>query len=151
MKTHRLLFWVLFCIGLAIYVGAFFLPAVGEQHGPGGVRGYICAEIALVTPWGHDGWDILHDYPFRYFCLLISGWINPIFLITALLLLVNKARKLAAVLRIILLMMIPFCWIVFHYENLSPRLGHFLWILGMLLVLFANKISTDRVPSSNPQ
>jgi hypothetical protein len=48
-------------------------------------------------------------------------------------------------------MMIPFCWIVFHYENLSPRLGHFLWILGMLLVLFANKISTDRVPSSNPQ
>ncbi len=139
MKTHRLLFWILFCIGFVVYVGAFFLQAVGDQHGPGGVRGYICAEITLVTPWGHDGWDILHDYPFRYFCLLISGWINPIFVITTVLLLTRKAARLASLLRIILLMMIPCCWGVFHYENLRPRLGHFLWIFGMLLVLFSNK------------
>jgi hypothetical protein len=31
--------------------------------------------------------------------------------------------------------MIPFSWVIFHYENYCPREGHFLWILGMLLVL----------------
>src|SRR5258708_16745788 len=139
MKTHRLVFWMVVCVGLVVYGGAFFLQAVGDLQSAGGVRGYICAEITLVTPWGHDGWGVLHDYPVRYLCLLISGWINPVFVITTVLLLIKRALKLAGVLRIILLMMIPFCWAVFHYEHLRPRIGHFLWILGMLLVLFANK------------
>jgi hypothetical protein len=40
--------------------------------------------------------------------------------------------------------MAPFCWVVFHYENLYPREGYFLWILGMLLALFSPNLAIRR-------
>ncbi len=46
-----------------------------------------------------------------------------------------------AVLRIVVILMIPFCWVVFHYESLHPREGHFVWIIGMLLVLFSPELA----------
>jgi hypothetical protein len=51
------------------------------------------------------------------------------------LILLRKAAKLASVLRIIVILLIPLCWVVFHYENVRPREGCFLWIAGMLVVL----------------
>jgi hypothetical protein len=41
--------------------------------------------------------------------------------------------------------MIPFSWIVFYVEQLNPREGYFLWIAGMMLILF----STARSQESN--
>jgi hypothetical protein len=40
-------------------------------------------------------------------------------------------------LRNLTFLMIPLCWIVFSYEHLYPREGHVLWVLGMILTLFA--------------
>jgi len=36
--------------------------------------------------------------------------------------------------------MIPFSCVVFHYEHFYPREGYFLWVLGMLLALFADEL-----------
>ncbi len=41
--------------------------------------------------------------------------------------------------RVVVLAVIPFSWGVFYYEDLYPREGYFLWIFGMLLVLFSAK------------
>jgi len=63
--------------------------------------------------------------------------LNPLFLIAAALILLEQFQRAVAVLRIILVLMIPFCWVVFHCEALYPREGHFLWIFGMVLALFS--------------
>ena len=37
--------------------------------------------------------------------------------------------------------MVPFSWAVFVYEKLYPREGYFVWIIGMLLVLFSRELA----------
>lgn len=78
---------------------------------------------SLIKP-GHDFADIR----LAFLCLMISGWINPVFLLYLVM--------PTALLRRMVLCVIPLCWIFFFYERLIPREGHFLWLLGMLLVLF---------------
>ena len=41
-------------------------------------------------------------------------------------------------LKFVLISMIPFCWVVFYSFEIYPREGHVLWVIGMLLVLFAS-------------
>ncbi len=66
----------------------------------------------------------------EYLALVISGLINPLFLVI-LTLAAMGYQQAVAILRIILLLMIPFCWVVFYSHPLYPREGHFLWVLGM--------------------
>jgi len=124
-------------LGLSIYVVSFFLFAIGDFEGLAGpVRGYFCAEIALV-PFSEDWRSLLHEKPIEYFSLLGSGLINPVFL-TAFFLQPFRVRPRAiVVLRNLTILMIPLCWIVFRYERYYPREGHVFWIVGMLLTLFA--------------
>jgi len=86
---------------------------------------------------------MLRNNPLEFFSLLISGWINPLFLITIILMSRKRFSQPIAILKIIILLMIPFCWIVFYYEKLYPREGHFLWVIGMLLTLFSSKLRKE--------
>ena len=62
-----------------LYVGASFVPAVTFS---GSARfGFPCAWLALVVPWLGD---LVHANPPLFVSLLISGWINPVFVLTAL-------------------------------------------------------------------
>ena len=127
-------------VGLALYVGAFFLIAAHDADSSFSARGYpgwFCALITLRNPWGHEGLDLLRQSRLVYFSLLFSGWINPLFLILLLAQLVKPKGRLAFVLRILLLLMFPACWIVFISMGLRPREGYFLWTAAMLLVMFA--------------
>jgi hypothetical protein len=133
----------LFRIGLLIYILSFFLAAVagpGVQSGP--AFGYYFAFYSLGFPlW----WALGHATVFGTMELLsmaISGMINLVFLTIAILVLFNRVQLTTGVvniLRYVVLAMIPFCWVVFHFEELYPREGHFLWIVGMLLVLFSDR------------
>jgi len=134
MRIYRLLFW----LGFLLYVIAFFLPAVFET-GVAPLRGYYCALITLVQVWTREGWSLLREEPFNYISLAISGWINPLFLVSAILIPIRKAQRAVGILRTMILVMIPVCWIVFHNVKVRPREGHFLWVMGMVLVLFSNK------------
>jgi hypothetical protein len=132
--------WILVGLGMALYIGAFFLIAAHDAHTSASDRGYpgwFCAVITLINPWGHDGLTLLRESPLQYFALLFSGWINPLFLLTLLAQLVRPKGRLAFVLRIVLLVTFPACWIVFFSMNLYPREGYFAWTAAMLLVVFA--------------
>jgi hypothetical protein len=131
---------ILVRVGLLIYIISFALFAFA---GGGGrpVRGYGTAILALLIPWQQNPFSppwIFHDKILDYVALLISGWINPLFLMTVALMLHERHQREVAILRIILLLMIPFCWIVFYFHAFYPREGHFLWLFGMILALFSS-------------
>jgi len=129
---------MLVAAGLSMYVVSFFLLAVGNfEWLSGPVRGYSCAELALLSPFSEDGRSMLHERPIEYFSLLGSGLINPVFLATFFLQVFRAKSRAIVVLRSLTILMIPLCWVVFRYERLYPREGHFFWIFGMILTLFA--------------
>jgi len=136
MKIPRWFVWV----GLLLYAVAFALPAISVPDSLP-LPGYRCALFVTVEqPWSTDNRGLLHSAPLRYIPLMLTGWINPLFLVTAMLVLLRRASRLASVLRIIVVLLIPLCWVVFHYENVRPREAFFLWIAGMLLVLLSAKL-----------
>ena len=144
--------WILVALGLALYAGAFFLIGARDAHASAGDRGYpgwFCAFITLVNPWGHDGLTLLQESPIEYLSLLFSGWINPLFLITLGTQLVRPMGRPAFVLRLLLLLMFPACWIVFYKLSLYPREGYFVWIAGMLLVMFTVPRARAARPAAN--
>ena len=144
MKTGR----VISIIAFLLYVASFasfwgFLSAVKEASAAPtdtGVPGYLCAYITLQWPWTADGGRTLHQEPVKYFGMLLSGWINPVFLITFVLLLIKPSSRLGGVLRVLLLLMFVACWVVFYKQHLRPQAGYFLWTAAMLLALFAYKL-----------
>jgi hypothetical protein len=86
--------------------------------------------------------------PFEYLAVLVSGWINPVFLIATVLALSPRRQGLARAFRTIVVVMIPFCWIVFYCDSVYPREGYFLWTAGMLVVLFADRLADDAEAST---
>jgi len=76
-------------------------------------------------------------------CLVVSGLINPVFIVTAFLEPSGVYARRVPVLRIMVVIMIPFCWIFFATSRFDvyPRGGHFLWIIGMLIVLFSGQLA----------
>jgi hypothetical protein len=128
---------MLIATGLALYVASFFLWAVGDFLSTASpLRGYYCAVFALSYPLGEGRKFLLHERPIEYFSLLVSGLINPMFLTTVYLQLYRVRPSAIIIFRNLTILMIPLCWIVFHYEGFYPREGHILWIVGMLLTLF---------------
>ncbi len=133
---QRYILW----IGLLLYAASFFLIAV---VGRGAARGYICAYSALSFPWSGNLFGplgIFENKLLEYVAVLISGWINLVFLVAAILAVRERSGRMLAALRIAVILMIPFCWVVFRYQDLYAREGHFVWILGMLLTLFSREI-----------
>src|SRR5258708_33000833 len=115
---------VLLAFALALYAASFALPAIASSNAAGGaVRGYLCAWITLIVPWGHDGMNVLHDTPFVYFAILISGLITPVFLITTALQVPKPWQKLAAIFRRLLLGLIPSPWHCLYHPKIMPRVA----------------------------
>ena len=142
--------YLIILAGLAIYVTSFFLSCL---RGVGVFKGYFCALHTLTLPWEHDGLNLLHHQPFMYFSILLSGWINPLFVIVTVLIVVlillKKRSRLIPILTAVLVLMMPFCWFIFVNEHLTPREGYYLWTLGMLLVVFADRLSGTRDAAVN--
>jgi hypothetical protein len=117
--------------GLIIYLTSFFLNAVGGLPAGQPIRGFVSAYLALLS-WLNMGLmrqgHAFADKRLAFVCLMVSGLINPAFLLYVI--------EPSKIFRRVLLLMIPSCWIFFYYEHLIPHEGHFLWILGMLLVLY---------------
>lgn len=136
MKINRAIFW----IGLSLYVLSFFLISTTGPGAPpsrGIARGYADAWVSPLVPWVFiEQWSqgIL---PILMPAILIVGLINPIFIATVIVLL-KRLRRPFATLRIIVLLMFPFCGVPFIF-GFRPREGFAVWIIGMLLVLFSNR------------
>jgi hypothetical protein len=140
MKMNR----VIALICLLFYVGSFFLTAVkdsGATISDSGYRGYLCAWVTLLSPWGSDGMRMLRQGALEYFAILFSGWINPVFLVTAAMLWAKPNGRAGAFLRIVVVLMLPACWIVFHNEHKRPWIGYWLWTAAMLMALFSTMLA----------
>jgi hypothetical protein len=127
-------------IGWIFYVSSFFLTAVGPSDSRP-IRGYDCAYVTLFFSWEQAriwlrGIPSISN-PSDYISTLVSGWINPVFLIAVALTSFKRSEPFARVAAIIVILMIPSCWIVFYNHNLYPREGHVVWIAGMVLVLWS--------------
>lgn len=133
-KSHNAYFWA----GLALYALSFFLFAVSDAGIPAGrpTRGYSCAYLASLSWLNMREMEQGHGFAddrFAFICLLAAGLINPMFLFYSV--------SPIPILRRVLLFTIPLCWLFLYFEGLIPREGHVLWVLGMLLVLFSDKLS----------
>ncbi|HWG49920.1 MAG TPA: hypothetical protein VN669_09525 [Candidatus Acidoferrales bacterium] len=141
--------WIALLAGIAMFVASFVVPAVKEasaSSGSPGISGYKIATLALVIPWG-QGRELLKQSPLQYFCILFSGWINPLFLVSLLLVLIKPRWRFAIWLRYLVTAMFVCCWIVFYQIHLDPRQGYFLWMFGILLALYSNLLSAPVVHS----
>jgi hypothetical protein len=138
----------LFGIGMALYAVSFALVAVADRHpSSGSLRGYAAAIFSI--------WAVLSENPlsdhwlfqgkeFAYVSLLVSSLINPLFLVT-LTMAARGYQQTVAILKVILLLMIPFCLIGFGFQTSYPREGFFLWVSGMVLALFSGFLQSESI------
>jgi hypothetical protein len=138
--------WTAFWLGFLVYAVSFFLSFVG---GPGAYTpkppsGTDCAFDWFCVPWIYVHLNrmgsFLTDAPIENASIAISGWINPLFFLAVLLQVIGKTPRLSKVLRYVILLMLPFCWVVFLDQHVYPREGYYLWIGAMLLVLFSTEL-----------
>jgi hypothetical protein len=129
------------------YALSFGLPAV-SRGAP--ILGYECAYMTLVRPLVMDS-SFFEGKAVEYIALLISGWINIVFLASVGIRWRSGNGRAFRILRTATLLMIPFCWIVFYDDSLYPREGHVLWIVGMVLALFSEGSSSGRLMTAGSQ
>jgi CDP-diglyceride synthetase len=133
--------WILLLAGVGLFAFSFTLPAIREIAKPGTtpnvMRGYDCAVTALLVPWGKDGFTIMRSDPLTYFSVLLSGWINPLFVVAVLLVLIRSSWRVNSVFRVLVPLMFIFCWIVFFKIHFQAYTGYWVWMAGVLLTLWS--------------
>lgn len=122
--AHMLRSKLLPAAGLTMYVVSFFLWAVGDRIPTARpMRGYYCANFAMFVPWAKDWRWLLQERPFEYFSLLISAWVNPLFLAAATLGFWKPSSSTAVVPRIFTLLSIPFLLGCLRLRRFLPARG----------------------------
>jgi hypothetical protein len=150
-QTRRLVFWA----GFLMYAWSFFLSFVGGPgvYTPKLPSGAHCAFdwffFPMVYVHLHSVSDFFTDAPIENVSVAASGWINPVFLLAVLFLVIGRTPKLAKTLRYAILLMLPFPWAVFRHQHMWPREGYILWTIGMVLVLFSGELEKKRSASGN--
>ncbi len=122
--------------GLIAFVVAFFLPAVSERSNV--YEGWQCALLTLgsaVHPFeglsaNVRAQDFVAGIPF-----ILDGWVNPLMAAYLIMLMFRGFPRTRRVLTFAILVCVVNCWIVIGM-GLVPLIGHFLWVGGILLILF---------------
>jgi hypothetical protein len=134
---------------LAIFAYALSCGLTAASNKTLTVPGYYCAAGAFVAPFAMDS-RFVELKTMADIAVLISGWINIAFLVSLTIRWRSGNGRAFRILRVITLLMVPFCWIVFYDENLFPREGHVLWIVAMVFALFSDSLSSSReVPAAS--
>lgn len=131
-------------LGLAIFVLAFFLS--GVRSGPAGdltaivYPGYKCATLALSETATLFGNTVQGHAPLPAYMLAVSGWLNPLIAIDLLLSLFRKALLPRRLVGGLVIVCMAATWTFFVEQTLTPLVGHFLWILGALLIVLPDAL-----------
>jgi len=134
---NKTLSLVLYATGLLIYLVSFALPATDTAM-PGYLVMAASMEMAegLVMSFFHFQSTAANQFSaLEGFALIATALINVIFLFYAVASLLLPRNPAVFVSRLLVPVLIPFSWVVLHHYAFSPAIGHFAWILGMLLVL----------------
>jgi len=116
-------------LGYFVFLAAFFLPAVREPGHDDFIRGSMCAWITLINTLNHDVWRS------KDFLAILSGWINPAMLLYVASLFSRKLALLRRILACLIVIFLAGTWVYFSIVPLIPLAGHFLWVLGMGMIL----------------
>lgn len=139
-------------IALVVFAISFFLPAIWISHvTPHTATGYWCAWVTFISPWTADGLKDLSTSPVKYFSILLSGWINPLFLLSVVLSRRESVRKLSRMLRTVTLIFMPICWIVFFTQGVYPFVGYLVWTICMIAALFSSSFSASSLSGNQPE
>jgi hypothetical protein len=137
----KMLKWILLLAGIGLFAVSFVLPAIRELAkagaSPSKMYGYDCALTALLVPWGKDGYTVMRSEPLTWISVLISGWINPVFIISLFILLIKPRWRVNHLFRVLVPIMFVFCWIVFYKIHFLPYTGYWIWMAGTLTALFS--------------
>jgi len=131
---RRYIWWT----GWALYAASFVMVAAP------GFFGFVFAYWALTIPWRADTLGIFYNATPQRLAILVAGWMNPLFLAAAITEFHGRHKTVSAVLRILVVAMIPCCGVVSQYDGFHFREGFYAWILGMLLVLFSDNLASIR-------
>jgi hypothetical protein len=134
-------------LGFVIYVAAFLLPACREPSGSA-LRnqdvylGWFCAAVTVMNTFSRDVWTSKDSLS------VLSGWINPLILIYLVLLIRPRfvwPRRIVAGAMVVFMLA---TWIYFALAPLIPLIGHFMWIVGALMVLAGEVVGHGASPTS---
>ncbi len=134
LDAHRWIAPVLRLVGLAIFILAFFEPAVraGETTV---LSGWKCATIATTESMTLFGKPGPGHHQFVEYLVAFSGWINPLIVLVILASPVRPLLIMRRVFAITVLLCMAGTWVLFTQQHVVPLIGHFMWIAGALLVL----------------
>jgi hypothetical protein len=134
--------WLVLLAGVVLFAASFNMVAVKEASNKGntaGLLGYKCATLSLSAPWGgKDSVQMRRQTPLLWFSLLISGWINPAFLLGLVIMFAAPNQRWSLALRCLVALMFVACWIFFYKVHLVPAQGYYVWMAGILLGLLSN-------------
>jgi hypothetical protein len=147
--------WIVRLAGLAIFVAAFFLPAVrspGTGSGSGPMLGWMCALVAASATGGifHasaatiQGKDVL-----GIVCLILSGWVNPLVVLYLVFSIWSSLVRIHRALAAAILICLVATWVFLFKAPMIPLVGHFLWVAGAFLIL-SGELVRRRVPAAFP-
>ena len=132
-------------VGYFVFLAAFFLPACRQIATPGAgapevYKGWFCAWITIINSFNREFW---HS---KDFLAILSGWINPLMLFYVASLFSPKLRLLRRIFAAAIALFIVGTWVYFYLVPLVPLLGHILWILGIVQILFGEVLSERTAP-----
>jgi len=137
-------------IALLLYATSFFLPSI--QVLGAGLPGWVCARFALHQLGGHDN---TFSKPSVFgFAVLASGLMNPMFVAALFLAPSKKHERLARIVRLGLLVMVPCSWIVFYFlfrQHIYIREGYVVWLASIILLVVSirtGEVETQRKESA---
>lgn len=142
--------------GLLLFAIAFAVPAVrvSSSDAPTNTQpGWVCAMVATAA----NG-SLVHPAaggPFRSEAsfsipLILSGWVNPLFLLALVLSFWSKALTARRVLAALILLCFAASWVFFVHVGMTPLIGHVIWVLGPALAFvpdFAGRL-LERKPAT---
>ena len=138
-------------VGILVFVAAFFLPAVrdpGSVPGPGSrpLLGWSCALFAAASTGTILHWNTAQSTKevVGSICLILSGWVNPLVFFYLTCSLWRRMVVIRRVFAVAIVLCYVATWVFFAQAPMVRLVGHYLWVLGGLLIL-AGELVGQRV------
>ena len=128
--------------GIVVFVAAFFLPAVrtaGSGTGTAPFVGWVCAVSALMATAGllHLGQALQGKDAVGAISLMFSGWVNTLVLLYLVFCIRSSWARVRHGLAAAILLCLLATWVFLFKAPMTPLVGHFLWVGGIVAILGA--------------
>ena len=132
-------------LGYFVFLVAFFLPACRQMATPGAgdpdvYKGYFCAWVTLINTLNKDVWRS------KEFLAILSGWINPLMLLYVAFVFSPRLRRARRAIAVLVALFLAGTWTYFALAPLTPLIGHFLWVAGIVLIMAGEWLPGPRHP-----